>query len=64
MHGDYIDGAGTVWEFRPLRFKTEHNNEAGDPDPERVIFLGPAQEVLSRYNGRTADSVHFFQPLF
>jgi integrase len=45
-----IDMAGPVWEYRPLRYKTEHRNEEDSPDRERVVFLGPrAQALLKPY---------------
>jgi integrase len=45
-----IDRTGTVWEFRPRRFKTEHHDDEASPDRERVVFLGPrAQEILKPF---------------
>ncbi len=43
-----IDTAAAVWEYRPPRYKTEHHNDAGDPDHDRVVYIGPrGQEALS-----------------
>jgi integrase len=45
-----IDMTEPVWEFRPSRYKTEHHNDASDPDRERVVYLGPkAQAFLKPY---------------
>jgi integrase len=42
-----IDTTEPVWRYRPQRYKTEHHNDDGNPDLDRVIYLGPkAQEVL------------------
>jgi integrase len=50
LRADEIDTAGPVWECRPRRYKTEHHNDGGDPDRERVVYLGPrAQEALRPY---------------
>jgi integrase len=43
-----IDMSGTIWEYRPRRYKTEHKSD--DPGRERVVFLGPrAQAVLKSF---------------
>jgi integrase len=45
-----IDMTTPVWEYRPHCYKTEHLNDDGDSDAERVVFLGPrAQEILKPY---------------
>lgn len=42
-----IDRSGTVWEYRPQRFKTEHHNDDGAPELDRVVYIGPkAQAIL------------------
>jgi len=42
-----IDTRGSIWEYRPARYKTDHLNEDDDPDLDRVVYLGPrAQETL------------------
>lgn len=42
-----IDTTEAVWLYRPRRHKTEHHNDDGNPDLDRVIYLGPkSQEVL------------------
>jgi integrase len=43
-----IDTSKPVWEYRPPRHKTEHHNQDGDPDLDRVIYLGPQAQVLLR----------------
>jgi integrase len=57
-----LDMSGPVWEYRPARYKTEHRNEDGDPDRERVVYLGPkAQAVLRPY--LTCDlTAYLFSP--
>jgi len=43
-----IDRTGSVWEYRPPRFKTEHHDDDGTPDRDRVVYLGPkAQAALT-----------------
>jgi len=50
MRAVAIDMGSTVWEYRPHCYKTEHLNDDGDPDQERVVFLGPrAQEMLKPF---------------
>ncbi|VTT99512.1 catalytic phage domain protein : Site-specific recombinase XerD OS=Singulisphaera acidiphila (strain ATCC BAA-1392 / DSM 18658 / VKM B-2454 / MOB10) GN=Sinac_1635 PE=4 SV=1: Phage_integrase [Gemmataceae bacterium] len=42
-----IDTTEPVWQYRPRRHKTQHHNDDGNPDLDRVIYLGPkSQEVL------------------
>jgi len=41
-----IDMTGTVWEYRPPRYKTEHHNEDDNPDRERIVFIGPKAQAL------------------
>jgi integrase len=42
-----IDRTGPIWEYRPVRYKTEHYNEES-PDRDRTVFLGPrAQKILT-----------------
>jgi integrase len=42
-----IDTTEPVWQYRPRRHKTEHHNDDGNPDLDRVIYLGPrCQEIL------------------
>lgn len=42
-----LDRTGPVWEYRPRRHKTEHHNDEGHPDLDRVVYLGPqAQRLL------------------
>jgi integrase len=54
-----IDQTGSVWEYHPGRYKTEHHNDEDDPDKERVVFLGPkAQALLMPYlSGSPSDYV-------
>ncbi len=43
-----IDTRGAIWEYRPHRHKTEHHNEDGNPDLDRIVYLGPkAQQLLA-----------------
>lgn len=45
-----IDTSGPVWEYRPRRFKTEHHNDHGSPELDRVVYLGPkAQAILTPF---------------
>jgi integrase len=41
-----IDMTGDIWEYRPQRYKTEHHNDGGADDRERIVFLGPKAQVL------------------
>lgn len=44
-----IDSSEATWLYRPSRYKTEHHYEDGNPDLDRVIYLGPkAQEIRKR----------------
>lgn len=57
-----IDTANPVWEYRPRRHKTEHHNDAGNPDCDRVVYLGPkCQEVLRPWLPTDAET-HVFSP--
>jgi len=48
MRAADIDMTGTVWEFRPRRFKTEHYDDEASPD--RVVWLGPrVQQLLKAF---------------
>jgi integrase len=63
IRGEDIDRAGAVWEYRPPRYKTEHHNEEGDPDLERVVYLGPrAQEVLTPFLA-ASPAGYLFSPI-
>jgi integrase len=58
-----IDMTGAVWEYRPARYKTEHKNDADDPDRERIIFIGPrAQAVLKPFLPPNVEA-HVFSPI-
>ena len=35
-----------MWEYRPRRHKTEHHNDGGDPDLDRVVYLGPRCQAI------------------
>ena len=62
MRGDCIDRSGPVWEYRPRRYKTEHHNDDGDPDLERVVYLGPiAQGSLRLFLDQAGDG-YLFSP--
>jgi integrase len=41
-----IDMTGSVWEYRPASYKTEHHNDEDSPDRERIVFLGPRAQAL------------------
>jgi integrase len=42
-----LDRSGPVWEYRPPRHKTQHHDEDGTSDRDRVVYIGPkAQAVL------------------
>ena len=57
-----IDTSGPVWEYRPRRFKTEHHNDDGSPDLDRVVYLGPqAQAILKPLLPSKADD-YIFSP--
>ena len=43
-----IDTTGPVWEYRPRRHKTEHHNDDGNPDLDRVVYLGPKRQAVLR----------------
>jgi integrase len=61
MRATDIDMTSPVWEYRPVRYKTEHHAE-DDPDRERIVFLGPrAQELLKPYLQLDIQS-HLFRP--
>lgn len=50
LRGDAIDRSGSIWEYRPANYKTEHHNDQNDPDLDRVVCFGPhAQEILGPY---------------
>jgi integrase len=57
-----IDMNGTVWEYRPARYKTEHYNEDDDPDRERIVFLGPRAQVILRPFLTLSVSDYLFSP--
>jgi len=46
MRGACLDRSGSVWEYRPPRYKTEHHNDENNPDLERVVYLGPRAQAL------------------
>jgi integrase len=62
MRARDIDTAGAVWEYRPPRYKGEHHNDDGDPDLDRVVYLGPrAQDAVRPF--LTADpDAYLFSP--
>lgn len=62
MRGDCIERSGDVWEFRPARYKTEHRNDADDPDLERVVYLGPKAQALIRPFLDEAGDGYLFSP--
>ncbi|MFL5330470.1 MAG: tyrosine-type recombinase/integrase [Gemmataceae bacterium] len=58
-----IDRSSAVWEFRPLRHKTEHHNPDGNQDLDRVVYLGPkAQEILQPWVDAQPEG-YMFSPI-
>ena len=58
-----IDRTGPVWEYRPPRFKTEHHDDTGIPERDRVVYLGPkAQAVLTPLLPADPDA-YLFSPV-
>jgi integrase len=50
MRTSCIDCSGSVWEYWPDEYKTEHIQEDGSSHRRRVIFLGPrAQSILKPF---------------
>jgi integrase len=63
MRSCEIDTTGSVWEHRPRRFKTEHYNDDGTPDLDRVVYIGPkAQAVLKPLIPEIGTSTRAFPP--
>jgi integrase len=57
-----IDMTGTVWEYRPSRYKTEHRHDE-EPDRERNVFIGPrAQEIIKPFLPLNVEA-HVFSPI-
>lgn len=57
-----IDTTGTVWEYRPSRYKTEHRHD-DEPDRERIVFIGPrAQAILKPFLPLNVEA-HVFSPI-
>jgi integrase len=57
-----IDMAGSIWEYRPRRYKTEHRNDDDAPERERIVFLGPkAQAILKPLLPEDVEA-HIFSP--
>lgn len=64
MRGIDIERGGAVWQYRPRRFKTEHYNDGGDPDRDRLIYLGPrAQAILAPLLANNPGGDYLFSPL-
>ncbi len=62
MRGADIDTTNPIWEYRPRRHKTEHHNDAGNPDHDRVVYIGPkCQEILRPWVPVDAEA-HVFSP--
>jgi integrase len=62
MRADGIDRSGQVWEYRPLRYKTEHYNDQNDPDLERTIYIGPTAQRLLRPFIEAESTGYLFSP--
>ncbi len=56
MRGVDIDMSGRVWEYRPASHKTQHHGK------ERVIFLGPKAQEISRDWLRPDVQAYLFSP--
>src|SRR5262249_16918421 len=62
MCADRIDRTGSVWEFRPPRYKTEHHNDDDSPDRERVVYLGPKAPAILQPSLDAAGDGYLFSP--
>lgn len=60
MRAGDIDTANPVWEYRPRRHKTEHHDDAGNPDHDRVVYIGPkCQQILRPWLPEDAEAYVF-----
>jgi integrase len=57
-----IDMTGSVWEYRPRRYKTEHHNEDNLPERARVVFLGPRALAIIKPLLPLNVEAHVFSP--
>jgi integrase len=58
-----IDMTGPVWEYRPRRYKTEHHNDEGSADRERVVFMGPRAQALLKPHLPLNVTDYLFSPI-
>jgi len=54
-----LDTTGSIWEYRPAEFKTDHIEDA----PARVVALGPRAQEIIRPWLRTDLAAPLFQPI-
>jgi len=57
-----IDMSGLVWEYHPRRYKTEHHNDEGNPDLDRIVYLGPKSQEILRPWLPTDPEEYIFSP--
>jgi integrase len=57
-----IDMTGPVWEYRPPRYKTQHHDDDGGADRERVVFLGPQAQALLKPHLALNVTDYLFSP--
>lgn len=57
-----IDTSGPVWEYRPPRFKTEHHNDEGAPDLDRVVYIGPKAQAVLKPLLPESPTAYIFSP--
>lgn len=62
MRGEDLATNGTIWEFRPQSYKTEHRNPDANADRERVIYLGPRAQVVLQPFLAMARGGYLFRP--
>jgi integrase len=63
MRAADINMSGTVWEYRPRRYKTEHHNGEDDPDRERIVYVGPRAQVLLKPFLNRLPEEYLFSPI-
>jgi integrase len=62
MRAADFDTTNRVWEYRPARHKTQHHNDEGNPDLDRIVYIGPlAQAILTPLLPENPE-MHIFSP--
>lgn len=51
-----------MWEYRPPRFKTEHHNDDGAPELDRVVYIGPKAQAILEPLLPTDPQAYVFSP--